>query len=70
MTFEAAYTNLRTAVLPVRMVPSVHGNRSCSAGVMCQANTSVRTRMVVSGVTALLRSLCSKIGKMDFRRSV
>lgn len=53
MTFKAAYTNLRTAVLPVRTVPSVHGNRSCSAGVMCQANTSIRTGMLISGVTAL-----------------
>lgn len=67
MTFEAACTNLSTVVLPVRTVPSVHSNRSGSAGVICQANTSIRTGMCPE---SLLRSLCSKIGKMDFRRSV
>lgn len=49
---ELALT-LSVAVPPGRMVPSVPGHRSCTAGVVCQASTSTRIWMVVSGVAAL-----------------
>lgn len=53
MTLEGACTDRRIAMLPVRMVLSVHGNRSCSAGVICHEDLGATIRSHGSEVSAL-----------------